>query len=124
MILGIREYALIALTLGVGALGWRWWYLEGEVREQRGIVEAHETALATANDRLTEMDTILAGKADKDAQERRGVARREQALEELARENNDVRAWADTRIPDRVRDLDADPGSEAPADGADGPLRD
>ena len=122
MILGLREYALIGVVVAVGALGWRWWHLEGRVREQGAALEAHQEALATANDRLTRMDAALAGKADKDAQERRGVARREQGLEELKREDPTVAAWADQPIPGRVRDLDTADGAAA-ADGADPAVR-
>ena len=122
--LGLREYALIAVVLALGALGWRWWYLEGAVRKQADVLEAHQTALETANNRLTAMDAALAGKADKDAQERRATANRERQLDEVAREDAEVRAWADMPIPDRVRDIDAPGGSEAAADGADGPVRD
>lgn len=124
MILGVREYALLAVIVGVSLLGWRWWHLEGQVREQAATMEAYGEALTTANDRLTGLDAALAGKADKDAQARRVVARREQGLEELKREDPTVAAWADQPIPDRVRDLDAPDGSEPPADGADGPVRD
>lgn len=124
MILGIREYALIGVVVGVGLLGWRWWHLEGVVSTQGKALEAHQEALRTANLRLADLDTALAGKADKDAQERRGVAVRERKLEELTRDDPTVAAWADQPIPQRVRDLDAPAGSEAAPDRPDGPVRD
>lgn len=124
MILGIREYALIGVVVGVGLLGWRWWHLEGVVSTQGKALEAHQQALRTANLRLASLDAALADKADKDAQERRGVAVRERKLEELTREDPTVAAWADQRIPDRVRDLDASARGEAAPDGADGSVRD
>lgn len=122
--LGIREYALIAVVLALGALGWRWWHLEGQVREQGAAMKGLQTAVDTANQRLTEMDTRLATKLTADAAARTEVARRERGLEELKRDDPTVREWADTPIPVGVRDLDAPGGGAAPDLGADPAVRD
>jgi hypothetical protein len=122
--LGVREYALIAVVVALGALGWRWWHLEGEVREQGAMLDGYKTALETANDRLDDLDEAMSVKLKQDQVQRQVVARRERGLEELKHADPTVRAWADQRIPDGVRALDAADGGPPADRGADDTLLD
>jgi predicted negative regulator of RcsB-dependent stress response len=44
--IGLREYALIAVVAALGLLGWRWWHLEGEVRAQAATLDGYGEAEA------------------------------------------------------------------------------
>jgi hypothetical protein len=122
--IGLREYALIAVVAALGLLGWRWWHLEGEVRAQAATLDGYATALGEANRRLDDFDAALSVKLKLDTAQRQVVARRERGLEELKRDDPTVRAWADQRIPDGVRALDATDGGPSADLGADGAVRD
>ncbi|ANF87741.1 peptidase [Pseudomonas antarctica] len=103
----------------LGALALLIWGQEARIDVAEGKTElakaASKTAredadrnLATAN---TLTDTL---KQERDAQRalrtqqdllRQGLAKRERAIEELKRENDDLRKWADQLLPDAARRL-------------------
>ncbi|HAS1185080.1 Rz-like lysis system protein LysB [Enterobacter kobei] len=99
----------IALALVIAALGWQSWRLNNA----RHTIETQGEALATKTQALAEKNSQLIGlsiltetnsraqmRLYASAEQTTALLRhRQHRIEELKRENEDLRRWADTRLP-------------------------
>ena len=110
--------ALYGIAL-LGALALLIWGQQQRINVAEGNTElakaAAETARADANRNLTTANTLTKTlKQERDAQSalrtqqdqlRQGLAKRERTIEELKRENAELRTWATQPLPDAARRL-------------------
>ena len=110
--------ALYGIAL-LGALALLIWGQEARIEVAEGKTELAKAAAKTARDdadrNLATANTLTATlKQERDAQSqlrnqqdqlRLGLAKRERTIEELKRENDELRNWADQPLPDAARRL-------------------
>ncbi|NVZ48574.1 LysB family phage lysis regulatory protein [Pseudomonas tolaasii] len=103
----------------LGALALLIWSQETRIDVAEGKTQrandAAKTARADADRNLTTINALTATlKQERDAQHalrsqqdllRQGLAKRERTIEELKRENTELRVWADQPLPDAARRL-------------------
>lgn len=115
-------YAVIALLAAGGV--WRYLHLEKQNSALKDTVEQLEEAISTAQTQIDAVDARLARKISADAAQRAEIARQEATFEEIKRENPEIRVWADTPIPDRVRGIGLPGGNPSADRGADAAVLD
>ena len=110
--------ALIGIAL-LGALALLIWGQEARIDVAEGKTDLAKAAAKTARDdadrNLATVNTLTGTlKQERDAQSqlrkqqdqlRQGLANRERTIEELKRENDELRKWADQPLPDAARRL-------------------
>lgn len=103
---------ILALVAGLGALGWLYRAeikqsaeLAQTVLQQRTDMEEMEKQLHEAERMRREAEQIAADHQDQIAQITTRARDLREKLRDMEAENEKVRKWADTDIPDRVLDL-------------------
>jgi LysB family phage lysis regulatory protein len=74
-------------------------------RQTEEKVERQATTIATLNDTLTEQRQAQTALQETQAKLRQGLATRQLQIEELKRENQELRQWADQPLPAAARRL-------------------
>lgn len=98
------KLALLAIILGFGAYAWH-------AIEQNKILKDQITTLEAGLADEARLRGLLSDKLDAELADRQELARKERKFQELKDENPEVRAWADTPIPESVRNIDV-PGPD------------
>lgn len=113
----LRTGLLTAVLLaGFGAWGWsQKSLLDSEKNTSNGLAKQLETAQGEARENLATANALKSTlERERDSQAkllllqgelRAGLARREQQIEDLKHENDELRQWADQPLPDAARRL-------------------
>lgn len=105
----MNRLLLVVLALLLAALGWQTWRLADAsqtISTQADELQSKSQALAKSNSQLislsilTETNNREQARLYADAEQTRALLRqRQRRIEELKRENEDLRRWADTPLP-------------------------
>ena len=94
----MNRLLLVVLALLLAALGWQTWRLADASRQSQALAKSNSQLISLSI--LTETNNREQARLYADAEQTSALLRqRQRRMEELKRENEDLRRWADTPLP-------------------------